>query len=127
MDGGKMAFQVQLLGRFALRSATGDEISVPSKKGQALIAVLALADGAPVPRERLTGLLWSERGETQARGSLRQALTALRRVFEGEAPSPLVIEADHAALDLAAAEVDAVVCKGIHNGNLSCRKAGKPP
>ncbi len=54
-----MAFQVQLLGRFALRSAMGDEISVPSKKGQALIAVLALADGAPVPRERLTGLLWS--------------------------------------------------------------------
>ncbi len=108
-----MAFQVQLLGRFALRSATGDEISVPSKKGQALIAVLALADGAPVPRERLTGLLWSERGETQARGSLRQALTALRRVFEGEAPSPLVIEADHAALDLAAAEVDAVAASAL--------------
>ena len=103
-----MAFQVQLLGRFALRSATGDEIAVPSKKGQALIAVLALAGGAPVPRERLTGLLWSERGETQARGSLRQALTALRRVFEGETPSPLVIEADHVAIDLAAAEVDVV-------------------
>ncbi len=80
VDGVKMDFQVQLLGRFALRSAAGDEIAVPSKKGQALIAVLALAGGAPVPREQLTGLLWSERGEAQARGSLRQALTALRRV-----------------------------------------------
>jgi TolB-like protein/Flp pilus assembly protein TadD len=111
-----MAFQVQLLGRFALRSATGKEIAVPSKKGQALIAVLALADGAPVPRERLTGLLWSERGETQARGSLRQALTALRRVFEGVAPSPLLIETDHVALDLDAAEVDAVAASALAAG-----------
>jgi TolB-like protein len=111
-----MAFQVQLLGRFALRSAAGDEIAVPSKKGQALIAVLALADGAPVPREQLTGLLWSERGEAQARGSLRQALTALRRVFEGVAPSPLVIEADHVALDLDTAEVDAVAASALAAG-----------
>jgi TolB-like protein/Flp pilus assembly protein TadD len=101
-----MAVRVQLLGRFGLTSPTGEPLAVPPKKGQALVAVLALAGGAPVNRERLMALLWSDRGETQARGSLRQALTALRRAFDGIEPPPLIIETDHLALDPNAAEVD---------------------
>ena len=38
-----------------------------------------MRDGGPVNREQLRELLWPERGEDQARHSLRQALLVLRR------------------------------------------------
>jgi DNA-binding SARP family transcriptional activator len=47
-----------------------------------MLSYLLLADGLEVPRERLSGLLWSETEEQKARGSLRHAIleaqTALR-------------------------------------------------
>ncbi|WP_170979257.1 AAA family ATPase [Roseomonas sp. HF4] len=51
---------------------------LPTRKAEALLAVLALADGAICPRERLTALLWGDRGEAQARHSLSQALSSIR-------------------------------------------------
>jgi DNA-binding SARP family transcriptional activator/TolB-like protein len=59
-----------------------------SRKARALLAYLALNPDTAVPRERLCGLLWSERGEEQARGSLRQCLQELRPFAAG--PSPLI-------------------------------------
>ncbi|HEY2482177.1 MAG TPA: BTAD domain-containing putative transcriptional regulator, partial [Caulobacteraceae bacterium] len=59
-----------------------------SRKARALLAYLALNADTPVSRERLCGLLWSERGEEQARGSLRQCLQELRPFASG--PSPLI-------------------------------------
>ena len=43
------------------------------------LAMLALARGVPVPRSRLTAVLWGDRGEEQARNSLRQALATSAR------------------------------------------------
>lgn len=103
-----MAFQVRLLGRFTLRAAGGAEIALAARKGQALVAILALADGEPVARERLAALLWSDRAEAQARSSLRQVLTGLRRAFGGAEPAPLRIDAAQVALDPAAVAVDAL-------------------
>jgi TolB-like protein/tetratricopeptide (TPR) repeat protein len=54
-----------------------------------LLAFLACNPGKPWPRERLAGLLWGERFEEQARQSLRQALSALRRTL-----GPDAIDAD---------------------------------
>ncbi|ARS27211.1 trifolitoxin synthesis, TfuA [Sphingomonas sp. KC8] len=51
-----------------------------SRKARALIAILATAVDRLVSRERIIGLLWSERGEDQARASLRQALAEVRRL-----------------------------------------------
>lgn len=51
-----------------------------SRKARALLAILATAPDQAASRERLIGLLWSERGEDQARASLRQALAELRRL-----------------------------------------------
>ena len=70
---------MQLLGRFQLKAPSGEAIPISAKKSQALIAILALAEGTPVPRGRLTGIWWGDRGEDQARSSLRQAFTALRK------------------------------------------------
>lgn len=49
-----------------------------SRKGTALVAILALTPGRTAGRERILGLLWGDRGEEQARASLRQALVDLR-------------------------------------------------
>jgi TolB-like protein/Tfp pilus assembly protein PilF len=101
-----MTYQLQLLGRFQLLSPSGAAVGIPSKKTQALIALLALADGESVPRGRLTGLLWADRGEDQARSSLRQAFTALRKTF-GEADGfPFRIDDDTASIDLGAIKTD---------------------
>jgi DNA-binding SARP family transcriptional activator/Tfp pilus assembly protein PilF len=70
--------QIKLLGEFALRIGGGGVAVLPSKV-QALLAYLMLRDGSPVKREVVRELLWPERGEDQARHSLRQALFVLRR------------------------------------------------
>ena len=53
------------------------DVTPRSRKGRALLAILALSP-ASVSRDELAGLLWSDRGEEQARASLRQCLTELR-------------------------------------------------
>jgi adenylate cyclase len=90
-----------------LQSQPGKELTIPSRKGQALIAVLALAGGEPVPRERLMGLLWSDRGEQQARSSLRQVLSELRKVLANSDTPLLTTQRDSVCLDTAAIEIDA--------------------
>ena len=68
--------QIKLMGEFALRN--GEAVVLPTKV-QALLAYLTLTDGNPVKREVIRELLWPDRGEEQARHSLRQALFVLRR------------------------------------------------
>ncbi len=72
-------FSLQLLGDFRARDGTGREIPISSKKSRALLALVALSPNRSMPRERLAALLWSDRGEAQARSSLRQTLTVLRK------------------------------------------------
>jgi DNA-binding SARP family transcriptional activator len=74
---------VELLGTFALLGRSGRAIALPLK-AQALVALLALHKGRPVKREVLSEWLWPDRGEKQARNSLKQALYVLRRDGFGE-------------------------------------------
>lgn len=101
-----MAYKLRLLGRFELVSPTGGQITISSKKNQALIAVLALANGEAVLRSRLCDLLWQDRGEAQARSSLRQAFTALRKKFSALGAFPLIVSEDDAAIDTTLISVD---------------------
>ena len=68
-----------LLGRFSATGPEGIPRTISAKKNRALLAVLALSPGMEATRERLTGLLWGDRPEEQARSSLRQSLAALRK------------------------------------------------
>jgi TolB-like protein/DNA-binding SARP family transcriptional activator/Flp pilus assembly protein TadD len=52
---------------------------ITSKKAQGLLAYLALAPGGSATRDKLIGVLWSDRDGEHARNSLRQVLTGLRR------------------------------------------------
>jgi DNA-binding SARP family transcriptional activator len=70
--------KLRVLGDFSLE-AEGRPVIVTSKKNRALLAVVALSPGRRATREKLCGLLWGDRGEEQARSSLRQSLAVLRR------------------------------------------------
>ena len=62
--------ELTLLGGFELRLASGEVIDLPGQKDRALLAVLAICPGSTFSREKLAGLLWSDRGDAQARDSL---------------------------------------------------------
>lgn len=69
-----------------------------SRKARALLAILAMAPGQPLPRASLATLLWSGRGEEQRRGSLRQTLYELQDVLAPLGPSLLVATRDTVTL-----------------------------
>ena len=73
-----LCLRLTLVGRMDAWSVTGDRVLPRSRKARALLCVLALEAPAVVSRKRLAELLWSRRGEDQARGSLRQALHELQ-------------------------------------------------
>lgn len=86
-------------GDFALGDpVTGEDLKPRGRKARALIAYLALHPGKPVSRERLTGLLWGDRGEEQARASLRQSIAELRHLTNN-GRAVLTVERDHLSLD----------------------------
>jgi TolB-like protein len=101
-----MGYRLHLLGRFEMLSPSGDDIAVSSKKSQALIAILALARGEAVLRSRLCDLLWEDRGEDQARNSLRQAFASLRKMFKAQETFPFVVTEEDAAIDTRAFTLD---------------------
>lgn len=69
---------VQCWGDFAITDGlTGTDLKPRGRKARALIAFLALHPDKPVSRERIAGLLWGDRGEDQARASLRQVVFEL--------------------------------------------------
>src|SRR5215813_750204 len=92
-----VSIRLDLLGGFQVGGAGGVVIPVSSKKGRALLAYLALQERGQT-REKLCGLLWSDREQAQAYNSLRHELVELRRTFEAMNPAPLVIDGDTVAL-----------------------------
>lgn len=89
--------ELQLLGRFALRRGARAMRPLP-KKGQALLAYLALQRGRPVPREQLADLLWGRTAGEQARKSLRQCLMVVRSALKGPGADALTAEGDSISL-----------------------------
>ncbi len=102
------SLHVKLLGEFEIRDGSGAPLGPLGRKAQALLAILALNPGATLPRDRLSALLWSDRGESQARGSLRHALAELRKVLVDLDPAPLIADREMARIDPDTVEVDAV-------------------
>ena len=70
--------KLQLLGGFALLGAGADAQPVSLRRGQALLAYLALKETRVESREVLLDLLWPDRFKEQAQASLRQVLFELR-------------------------------------------------
>jgi DNA-binding SARP family transcriptional activator len=100
-------FPAASVARFALR-CWGDfslidrlqhrDVSPRGRKARAAIAYLATMESAAAGRSRLASLLWSERGDDQARGSLRQTLHELKSYAAGGAPL-IEVERDQVRLN----------------------------
>lgn len=100
------ALHVSLLGGFEARLASGEALALKGRKTQALVAYLALSPGQQRSREELVGLLWGERGEEQARSSLRQSLSELRKALGELDESLLTADRDSVSLNAEAVDVD---------------------
>ena len=102
------ACRLAVLGSFAFGARDGAALALPTRKDRLLLAYLALSGGVAQDRSRLAGLLWGDRGEVQARDSLRQSLAALRQAFRTAGIDPLGGERDSVTLDAKLIAVDAL-------------------
>jgi len=91
--------RLTLSGRFSAAGADGIEFVIKSKKAKALLAYLALSPRMSRSREEIMALLWSDRGEAQARASLRQVLVGLRKDLGEEAAEALIVSNETVALE----------------------------
>jgi DNA-binding SARP family transcriptional activator len=86
-------FVLTLLGPFELLDGGANApIAITVRKARALLAYLAMAPRYSAGRATLAALLWGDTNDDQARQSLRQALSGLRRIQS--AGQPLVIADD---------------------------------
>ena len=78
--------EVRLLGQFQIH-IDGKTVTIPFRAEQSLLAYLILNAGTAFRREHLSGLLWPDSDEANAKGYLRQALWRLRKAIHECAPS----------------------------------------
>ena len=103
--------EIALLGGFQVRVGPS-ELHLPTRKGQALVAYLALARGKPHDREKLCALLWPESPKAQAQASLRQLLLTVRKVLAPYSQSALCTTGTAVALDARHVHVDVAALEG---------------
>lgn len=105
--------RIQVFGTPALLA---HDVPVPlSRRGRAMLSYLELAPNRRARRERLCDLLWPDRGESQARASLRQCLAETRAaaadIIDADREwirlEPGTLPSDYAALDAAIGAGDA--------------------
>ena len=99
---------LELLGDFRMRSDGGTLINISAKKSQAMLAYLGVKPAQLVSRDKMAALLWSSTATEQARQSLRQTLSSLRKELAQISPDRkiLVEEGDFLSLDPALVHVD---------------------
>ncbi|HVT12832.1 MAG TPA: hypothetical protein VHE55_11245 [Fimbriimonadaceae bacterium] len=74
-------WSIHLLGGFRVEAPDGAAVSISSRKGKALVALLALNDGIAISRELLGGYLWPDKPRESQQQNLRQAVKDVRRAF----------------------------------------------
>lgn len=106
-------------GPLRLTDAQDQPVAGLGRRGQAILVFLAMQPGKRAERARLADLLWSDRSEEQARASLRQELSVLRRVLGAEA-----LEADRQAVWLASSAVKIAEGDGVFLDGFDLRSEG---
>lgn len=106
-DAQPTVLSVCLLGHFAASPRPGvEEVAIPTRKSQALLAYLVLNPNHRFGRAHLAGLLWGDSTESLARNSLRQTLFTIRRALGPAAEATLRIEMDSLGMTSAGLDVD---------------------
>jgi DNA-binding SARP family transcriptional activator/pimeloyl-ACP methyl ester carboxylesterase len=99
--------RVNMLGGFAAIGPDGAPLAMPTRKAEAVLALLLCRAGEAQPRERMIGLLWGDRGDKQARHSLSQTLTSIRGAI-GDGPDPFIAERETLAIDVGMIGADVI-------------------
>src|SRR5258708_6052979 len=105
-------YTLNLLGAFRLLKPDGERVEISSKKGVALVALLAMANEGEHTRGWLQDKLWGSREQAQARASVRRELSNLRKLLNRDASPLLISEHDRVRLDLGQLHVDARTSPG---------------
>jgi len=102
----KARWSLRLLGPFECATPDGRVVAISAAKQRGVLAYLALAHGKRARRTELASVFWSERSDAQGRQSLRQCLSALRKLLEFEEDSPFVSDGAEVGLDPDRCDVD---------------------
>ncbi len=70
-----------LFGGITVTTPAGEAVTLPTRKTALVLAALALLGDKGATRDALAEWIWPERAEGQGKSSLRQALTAIRKVL----------------------------------------------
>lgn len=109
---------LELLGDFRLRTESGSLVTISARKSQAMLAYLAVKPSQLVSRDKMAALLWSSTAPEQARQSLRQTLSTMRRELAAVSPQKVLVEeGDFLSLDASlvycdVAEFESLVATG---------------
>lgn len=95
------SLRLRLLGDVQMHDRNGVLVTLAAKKSQALLAYLTVRPAQRVSREKIANLLWSSTGPEQARQSLRQLLSSLRKDLALISPNARILmeESDFLAID----------------------------
>jgi DNA-binding SARP family transcriptional activator len=88
--GNAVTLEIFFLGQFKIEFE-GKPIRIQSRSAQSLIAILVLNPEISFRREALSGMLWPDSTESNARRYLRQALWRIRRSIEDAGLDPCAV------------------------------------
>lgn len=101
-------FRLNLLGTFRLIAPDGKRIDIASRRGIALVAMLAMAPDGERTRTWLQDRLWSRRQRPQSQSSLRRELSNVRKCLRPHAAALLSADHHRVRLNLDLLHVDAL-------------------
>lgn len=109
---------LELLGDFRLRNESGSLVTISARKSQAMLAFLGVKPSQLVSRDKMANLLWSSTAPEQARQSLRQTLSTLRKELAQVSERKILVEeGDFLSLDASLVYVDVVKFESLAIGN----------
>ncbi len=97
---------LKLLGGLEARTDRHEALTTSTRKGRALLAVLATSPDMTRSREYLATLLWERSAEEQARASLRQTLSEVRKALGAGVEGVLNADAHRVWLDKSRVSTD---------------------
>lgn len=99
-------YALRLLGPFEFTAPGGRRVEITSKKGIAVVAMLALSRDGARTRGWLQDRLWGSRRRAEAAGSLRRELSNLRKLLNSDAEELLVSDRDRVRLRTDMIDID---------------------
>lgn len=97
-EGETRRLTLKIIGAFSA-SVDGKEVGL-GRKAQALLGYMMLSSARQLPRTKLVGLLWSEKEDPLAKGSLRQSLSQIQRELKARGWTHFHADQMHVALDI---------------------------